>query len=318
MTKDELKQKLQFLVVEQVQKNITVYVTTPTTGLQLFNIIDANLPDLQEMFVKSVKSAILDYDTYTLEDYSVSLKRVDAFYRYDLAEENRTEEMKRMVEVLDLEDHEKFDTNVASIESINGLYAVIRGNRDQHMVIYKNITSVDKTYAGSNMYIFGTSSNQFTIQEKSMLRITPALHMLSVGGEIILIDMKRLESKLHLDCILKRESERDIRTISDKNIIVNDKHLKKVCESTSICKKLRHAMTLSKVAIKNISNADIITFAKTARLDLKFHFNRANDKFEIKSKAEAIRFIKLLDDDYLWSELTKEDYDSPEKDPLNP
>ena len=77
-------------------------------------------------------------------------------------------------------------------------------------------------------------------------------------------------------------------------------------------------MTLSKVAIKNISNADIITFAKTARLDLKFHFNRANDKFEIKSKAEAIRFIKLLDDDYLWSELTKEDYDSPEKDPLNP
>ena len=85
MTKDELKQKLQFLVVEQVQKNITVYVTTPTNGLQLFNIIDTNLPDLQEMFVKSVKSAILDDDIYTLEDYSVSLKRVDAFYRYDLA-----------------------------------------------------------------------------------------------------------------------------------------------------------------------------------------------------------------------------------------
>lgn len=318
MTKEQLLQKLQYLTVEQIEKSLSIYVTTATTGLQLFNIKNEFIPDLLQMFIKSVVDTLGTDDVYTLEDYSTSLKRVDAYYRYDLPVETRTSEMQRMIEVLALEDRNLFDSSVTPIESINGLYAVIRGNVGQNIVIYKNITAVDKTYAGSSVYIFGTSNTQFSRQSSSMLRITPALHMLLVDDEVILIDMKKLESKLHLDSILKRETDRDIATISAKNIILNDAHLKKACESPSMCKKLRHALTKSKVAKKNISNADIIVFAKTERLGLKFHFNRANDKFEIKSKAEAIRFIKLLDDDYLWSELTKEDYDSTDKDPMKP
>lgn len=317
MTKEQLKQKLQYLTVEQIEKSLSVYVTTPTTGLQLFNIEDDHLPDLLQMFIKSVVETLVVDDIYTLEDYSTSLKRVDAYYRYDLPVGTRTEEMQRMTEVLALEDRNLFDSSVTPIESINGLFVVIRGNLDQNVVIYKNITAVDKTYAGSSYLLYGTSNTRFSRQSKSMLRITPALHMLLVGEEIILVDMKKLESKLHLDNILKRETERDIASISAKNIVVNDVQLKKACQTTSMCKKLRHALTKSKVVEKNVSNADIIAFAQTERLGLKFHFNRAKDKFEIKSKAEAIRFIKLLDDDYLWSELTKEDYDSPDKDPMN-
>ena len=318
MTKEQLKQKLQYLTVEQIEKSLSIYVTTPSTELQLFSIKNDHLPELLQMFIKSVIDTLVFDDVYTLEDYSTSLKRVDAYYRYDLPAETRTPEMQRMIDVLALDDRNLFDSSVTPIESINGLYAVIRGNLDQNIVIYKNITTVDKTYAGSSFFLFGTSNTQFARQSKSMLRITTALHMLLVGEEVVLIDMKKLESKLHLDNILKRETERDIATISSKNIIVNDVQLKKACQSASMCKKLRHALTKSKVVQKNVSNADIIAFARTERLGLKFHFNRAQDRFEIRSKAEAMRFIKLLDDDYLWSELTKEDYDSTDKDPMTP
>lgn len=316
MTKEQLHQNLQFLSVEQIVKNLTVYVTTPSTGLQLFNIEEEHLPDLLQMFIQSIVDTLVRDEAYTLEEYSTSLKRVDAYYRYDLAEETRTEEMRRMSEVLGLDDSNLFDSNATPIETINGLYAVIRGNRGQNVVVYKNITAVDKTYAGRNFMIFGTSPTQFSRQSKSMLRITPSIHMLSIGDDIILIDMKKMETRLHLDNILKREIDRDIAVISSKNIIINDVQLKKACESPTMCKKLRHALTHSNVAKKNISNADIIAFAQTERLGLKFHFNRAKDRFEIKSKAEAVRFIKLLDDDFLWSELTKVDYDSENKDPL--
>lgn len=316
MTKEQLHQNLQFLSSEQIVKNLTVYVTTPNTGLQLFNIEEEHLPDLLQMFIQSIVDTLVRDEAYTLEEYSTSLKRVDAYYRYDLAEETRTEEMRRMLEVLGMDDSNLFDSNATPIEMINGLYAVIRGNRGQNVVIYKNITAVDKTYAGRSFMIFGTSPTQFSRQSKSMLRITPSIHMLSVGDDIILIDMKKMETRLHLDNILKREIDRDITVISSKNIIINDVQLKKACESLAMCKKLRHALIHSNVAKKNISNADIIAFAQTERLGLKFHFNRAKDRFEIKSKAEAIRFIKLLDDNFLWSELTKVDYDSENKDPL--
>lgn len=316
MTKEQLHQTLQYLSVNQIQKNLSVYVTTPATGLQLFNIKNDHLPDLLQMFIKSVVETLVEDDSYTLEDYSSSLKRVDAYYRYDLPIGTRTIEMQRMKEVLELDDRDMFNSGVTPIESIDGLYAVIRGNLDQNIVIYKNITAVDKTYVGSSFLIFGTSHTQFTRQCQPMLRITPAIHMILVGDEVILIDMKKLESKLHLDNILKRETERDIAAITNKNIIVNDAHLKTACQSPSMCKKLRHALTKSKVFTNNISNTDIINFAQTERLGLKFHFNRSRDKFEIRSKAEAIRFIKLLDDDYLWSELTKVDYDSENKDPM--
>ena len=75
-------------------------------------------------------------------------------------------------------------------------------------------------------------------------------------------------------------------------------------------KKLRHALTVSKV--KDLSNDNIIQFAKQQN-KLKFKFDEERNKFNIDSQAAAKRFIKLLDDDYLFSKLTSTDYDSEQK-----
>jgi hypothetical protein len=40
------------------------------------------------------------------------------------------------------------------------------------------------------------------------------------------------------------------------------------------------------------------------------------NQFDLKNKIEAKRFIKLIDDDYLTSELTREDYDANQKQEL--
>ena len=81
-----------------------------------------------------------------------------------------------------------------------------------------------------------------------------------------------------------------------------------------MAKKLIHAVTMGKVFLKNISNAVIIAFAKKkgAKLNMSYQGNQ----FDLANKAEARRFIKLIDDDYLTSELTKEDYDANQKQEL--
>lgn len=312
MTREELQQKLQFIQDEQIAKHLSVFVTTQTTGLQLFNIEANDIDDLLKMFVDSIKQKLIDDDQYSIVDYSTTVLRDNVIYRYDLPE-NRTIEMNRMSEVLDIQDPEKFNADETPIESITGIYIVIRGEMNQNIMLYKYITAVDKTYARSS-FLFFKDNDMFKRQKENLLRISPVIHMIMMENEILLLDMKKLESSLGLKDILVREAERDIQAVMDKRLVTDNQFLKKACGKTSMCKKLRHALTQSKVVLNEIDNTRIISFAESKQEKLKFHFNAAKDAFYIKSKAEAERFIKLLDDDFLRSELTQEDYDSYDKE----
>ena len=315
MTREELQQKLQFIQDEQITKHLSVYVTTQTTGLQLFNIREDDIDELLDMFICSVKEKLIDDAQYSIEEYSTTVLRENAIYRYDLPAERRTDEMNRMAEVLGIHAPENFNAGETPIESITGIYAVISGNMNQNVIAYKYITAVDKIYARSS-FLFSKDNELFKRQKENLLRISPVIHMIMVDNEILLLDMKKLESALGLKDILAREAERDIQAVIDKGLVTDNQHLKKVCEKTSMCKKLRHALTQSKVILNGIDNRRIIEFAESKREKLKFNFNEAKNAFDIRSKAEAERFIKLLDDDFLRSELTQEDYDSYDKESL--
>jgi len=312
MTREELQQKLQFIQDEQITKSLSVFVTTRTTRLQLFNIRERDMGDLLNMFIISIKQKLID-EEYSIVEYSTTVLRDNAIYRYDLPVENRTIEMDRMSEVLDIQAPEKFNADETPIENITGIYIVIRGEMNQNIVLYKYITAVDKTYARSS-FLFFKDNDMFKRQKENLLRISPVIHMIMMENEILLLDMKKLESSLGLKDILVREAERDIQAVMDKRLVTDNQFLKKACGKTSMCKKLRHALTQSKVVLNGIDNTRIISFAESKQEKLKFHFNAAKDAFDIKSKAEAERFIKLLDDDFLRSELTQEDYDSYDKE----
>ncbi len=314
MTREELQQKLQFIQDEQITNSLSVFVTTRTTGLQLFNIKEDDIDDLLEMFVGSIKQKLIDDDQFSIVDYSTTILRDNVIYRYDLPV-NRTIEMDRMREVLDIQVPEDFNADETPIERITGIYVVIRGEMNQNVVLYKYITAVDKTYAKSS-FLFFKSNDMFERQQENLLKISPAIHMIMVDNEILLLDIKRLESALQLRDILVREADRDIQSIVTKRLVTNDLYLKKACAKTSMCKKLRHALTQSKVILNQIDNETIIHFAESKHEKLKFHFNAAKDAFDIRSKAEAERLIKLLDDDFLRSDLTQEDYDSYDKESL--
>jgi hypothetical protein len=59
---------------------------------------------------------------------------------------------------------------------------------------------------------------------------------------------------------------------------------------------------------------DIKNFVKNDRfLNRRFHFNEDESQFHFHTKASREYFIKLLNDDYLTSELTKTRYDSENK-----
>lgn len=319
MTKEDLKRKVAFIGNDQIQKSAYIYVTTDTTGLQLFNIVNNDLKDLCAMFVKSVKTTVIDDDEYVVENYSTSIKREDVLHEYDLPD-NLTDEMSKLKEVEGIQAPEYFDKSRTKIERINGIYIIIKDNANQHsLTLYKNITNVDKAYTASTFFIFGSQDRQFERQKDTMLKITPAYQMLQIDGSIFLTDINKLERPLGLDAILVRETARDVTRISS-NLAMNTTYLLKVCsKKPKLCKKLRHALQESKVVKKlengSLSVTQIINFVET-KTKLKFKYNRSKTRFQLGTDAEAERFVKLMDDDYLMSELTGERYDSPNKDAM--
>ena len=56
MTLEQLQEKLKFLYDDDVRKDISIYATTPTTGLRLFNIENQFLDELKVAFIEEIKA----------------------------------------------------------------------------------------------------------------------------------------------------------------------------------------------------------------------------------------------------------------------
>lgn len=312
MNIEELKSKLNFIVVDEIQKNINVYVTSPA-GLQWFNMVEADLNELKAEYIELLKSIVMEQDDLTLGDYSTSTAREKMIYRYDLDSNTRTDEMCNMANAGTDANPSPFSVNSESLEKINGFYVVIN-DAEHRAVFYKQILPVDKAYCRSSFF-FGIlpDHSMFERKRESLLRVTPGIQMLYVDDDIILIEMKKLESALRLDAILQKEARALYQRVETKGIVVDTAKLKEACEKPAMLKKLRHALERSKV--RELSNEAIIKFAREQD-KLKFKFNEDSTMFNLDSKAAANRFIKLLDDDYLYSKLTSTDYDSEQKGEL--
>ena len=315
MNRNDLVEKLIFLSDENVEKFLTVFVTTPNNRPKRFCINTDDIDELKDDFISFCKGKLIDDEDYKIEDYSTSTSRGGTYYRFDLGSCNYLPEMSNLTTIIGQDHPDEFIAEGDSLEKINGLYVLLKDRNAEHIItMYRPVYQVDKTYSRST-FLFGWchDNDMFARERRSFLRISPVMHMLQVDGEIIFLEMTKLEKALKLDALIQKETASDIASIMTKSIVLSSDTLLEACRKPSLCKKLRHALAHSKVM--QVENTKIIEFALNQK-KLKFKFNSDKTQFDLKSKSSAIRFIKLLDDDYLHSVLTDEDYDAEHKNGL--
>lgn len=89
----------------------------------------------------------------------------------------------------------------------------------------------------------------------------------------------------------------------------NSSDFEKYCTDKSTKKKLIKIMYNSEVLVQNISVQNIINFCKSSpQLQKKIKFNKSENKIIITNKKMMNTFLKILDDDFLKSNLTNVDY----------
>jgi hypothetical protein len=147
------------------------------------------------------------------------------------------------------------------------------------------------------------------------LRISPGFQALSINGTVIILNLKTIEKSFGFTEVIKREAIHGIDAIRNMSILQNIEELEGLIDNITFARKLIMVARSSPVIQNNIPNSQIINFTKIhPALKGKIKYNTDGTLINLHTKTAKNLFVKLLNDDFLTSELTKLFYDSLAKD----
>ncbi|RZK39127.1 MAG: DUF4868 domain-containing protein [Pedobacter sp.] len=311
MDKQELDHSLAFLF--QPNANIQVIVYAIIQGEEAprkLDIDDDDLPPIRTMFLESIRNQIVLKNDYEVLLLSTADERGKCFYQYDL---EIPDELAQLDAVIGNDDIPNFNFHDVSIEEIDTLIIVL-GNDEHQVSLFKKLSPIEVIGRGSS-YILKKAAERFERFEDNLLRISPGFQALSVNENIIILKLSTIERSFGIVEVIQREALIGIEAIRNIEILSNIEVLEELIDDIGYARKLTKIARTSPVIINNIPNDQIVAFASNhPALRGRIRFNAETTQINLDTRVSKNLFVKLLNDDYLTSELTSLFYDSLAKD----
>ena len=310
MNKAELNQSLQFLSNPQGELEIIVYaILKDINEPKKLDIKAEDLPEIKRLFVGAVKNYIIEKDDHVILPLSTADERGKCFYSYDL---DLPEELEYLENVIGNDNLTTFNFNTDKLGEIESLIVVIADDGNE-ISIYKKLSPVE--VIGRGGYMLWKSNQRLERFNDQLLRISPKFQVIRVNGEVIILDLTSIEKSFGFQDVITREATISLTSISTMQIVSNMDSLRELVTDMSFARKLTRVARSSPVILHNIPNENIIAFAKShPATKNRMRYTEDDSKFNLDTRVSKDLFIKLLNDDFLTSELTKLYYDSLAKD----
>jgi len=314
MTIDNLKSSISEVLSSDGCSAEFFFLLDSSSGMVVKSVdIDENdQSELAQMFTKSISDNILLNDDLTLINLSSADERKNALYEYDLDEVPF--ELIQLKNIIDNDNFDSFDFSQDKLVHIEGILILI-GNQNTQLALYKHqypVTILRKE-SGFSLIKIG-NANRFKKLDKDILKINSKFEFIKINGKYYILDLKTLERFFGFHEAIKNVAGKGIENIKDANIIEDIEVFTQRLDEISFSRKLVKSASGSPV-LGIIPNSAIISFTNThPALKGKFKLNSNGTKLNLKTKISQNLFLKLLNDDFLQSELTKKYYDSIAKD----
>lgn len=323
MTAQELKEKLN-AVASLTSIGINVFFIMKDT----FVVKKANIAnEAAEVLINAYKQNICNMSSMmgsgigelSVLNLSDADDRASAIYRYDLNEKPPL--FNSFVEIASHSEGDYFSETNSRVfnfkkDKLNDIdaFVTIIGHADQSLMVYRKNYSVN-LFKRDRIFLIKESDTRFDTMRDDFIRLDAKIDFIRIDGEVFICNLDVLEKFCGYDQIITKEATDSIRSIETLGLVSNIEVL------SSRLDEIRFARKLTKVSknspVFNISQSDIIKFTKTHPfLKDKFKYSSDGSQIELNSKRAQDNFIKLLNDDFLHSELTKEEYESPSKNKL--
>lgn len=309
MNNEELARAINECIGER--SSIEIYLGLKNQQLRKGNFIENTQQQIKNLFISELQNKIINVEN-SIVNFSSADERGNVIYQYDL---ELTEKMHIFELVNNAENNiERFSFQVDGINNI-AYFLIIIGVADHQVTIYKQLASVNVYKKNSGFFIRETD-NQFTQIEDDFLRIVPGVDLIYINNELYIKNLDVIEKAFDIHNVIITSARTQIDMISQYNLVENIDCLSSELSDISFARKLSKISQTSPV-LGHIENQNIILFTQNHPILRKvFKYSDDGTKIKLTSKKSKRLFIKLLNDDYLTSNLTNIYYDSLAKDPV--
>lgn len=338
MNKSTLISKLQFLTTKKI--GLELYFLYRKKAEDPIEILRANLEGtsakkhLESVYISKIKLQLLNQDNEgkSIEDaVDWKLKHIsevdelkDTYYYFPNEEpkaENETEndfhipnEFKEMV-TLKGKVYEKIPPFEHEKHLLDDVFAfLIRLQIDNEQVIlYKYKYTIDVLTRSTILKVLGAELNhstKFSLEKEPLLKLSEKIDFMLVENDFIILNLHLLESRFGFNERYLKKGSESLEFIKKKGILTETKVFDELVKKVSFSKKLMKVKAdneVLKTPIIEIKHFLEEYKTKDGKHSLanRIKFFPKKNKFEVTTKVGAEDFVKLLNDQFLWSLLTK-------------
>jgi len=272
---------------------------------------------LLKAFQEHVTYRLSMIDSEAVIPLSSADSREDAVYRYDLCDiPMHLQAMNACSGYVLLDDTDTFQFGKDNLDDVQAMVIII-GTADSMVALFKQSYPISLLKRDKFTLIPIPHTTRFKKLDSDLLKIDINFQFVLYKDCYYIFDLKKLESLTGFDGIIRKEAEKSIESIQKMDLLEDVQPLAdEICDVT-FARKLTRIYKDSKV-IGKISNSDIIKFVQKHAY-FKNHpikHTASGDRLIVDTKASKNAFIRLLNDDLLYSALTQSEYESIAKNDI--
>ena len=266
---------------------------------------------------------MMDEDTFAVLNLSGAEDRKNVIYQYDMEDELRPISLMKEVDehlfdgnYFTSDNNRIFDSATDTFDEVDAWIASY-GVEGNHLIIYRKTFSVNLLKKERNVFVF-KGTEQIDIVKDDIFRIDGKIDFFLLDNTALIYNISILEKFNDFKDIVQRSARNSLQQIAAADLVSDLAALQeRAQDDISFARKLIK-VTTNALILNVVSKEKIVQFARThAYLSRRLKVT-ADNKFELDKKTSQNLFVQLLDDAFLHSDLSSNDYLSPGKDRLSP
>lgn len=268
----------------------------------LADLDDPTTKEICEYYVKNLKD-YLEEEISTLRLSELDA-RSDVLVFYDL--EQQPSEFKKIDEISKGKIVEKFNFSKLDFSNIKSLTVEIASTKNK-VVFYKKFYPI--SLVKRDQVLLYKKESRLTMIGEDVIKITPGFELMLLDNEFFINDFSKFEKNFGFDDIANKIRNEVVTSIHSKDLVIDKKNY---LSTLSIPRK--DVIRAKQSRVLNLNVEIIVSFAleRQGKIGLKVE----NGKLILNSKESIKKLFRLLNDDYLKSELTQLDYEILAKNEL--
>lgn len=317
MTVDEVKSKVNGIFANPYSAQVYLVLKTENGfELRIADIEDSTEPELRSMFSESVRSQVSENEDLSICNLSGADDRGNALFYYDYDEYPDELSVFQSFDLTSaINEISKFNFDEDKISSLYG-YIVYLGSMTDGLLLFKKHYHISLIKRECFLLGLHKSKERFEkINSDDILRLNEDFQLIRFGSEVYVTDVKVLERNLGFNALVFREASSTVDAISELKLLEDIQVLKDSAEEVAFARKLSKVKKTSPIFANKIPKEVIIEFTKNnPGLKGAFKYSEDGQAIRLDTKKSKEAFVKLLNDAFLRSELTKEYYEARAKD----